>query len=136
MNRYQRGDEVPVSVQVVDPDGAPIAPDAAPTLVVYSSAFALVETLRMPPKDARNATGLFEHVIQLDGDYAAGWYSWRASWDVNGAGQVDSGHFRVLTGGDADGTVISAEFVDKLGSTHLVQQTDAEQYVFGHNPRV
>ena len=136
MNRFQLGDEVPIQIQCRDADGTADDPDAAPALGIYSSASALVESLKIPPKDANGAPGLFEHFIRLDSTYVAGTYSWRADWLSGGAAQVASGVFHVVAGGDDDGTVISAEFIDKGGSRHLWQHLAGNAYRFGHNPRL
>lgn len=136
MNRWQLGDEVPITIHSRDADGAPTDPDAAPTLRIYNSASTLIDTTRIPPKDRHGAAGLFEHFIRLDAAYSTGTYSWRADWLVGGAAQVASGVFHILSGGNDDGTIVSADFIDKGGSRHLWQHLSGNDYRFGHNPRL
>jgi hypothetical protein len=148
MNRYRLGDEVPITVQCRNVNGVPANPDAAPTLQIYAVLFGgsdRVETLRMPPKNRHAAVGLFESMVRLgdlyaDPDFAAD-YSWRASWTCSGVAGVAHGVFHIVPSGDDEGVVEAAEFIDKRGSTHLLQQLSlqpffSEQYVFGDNPRL
>jgi hypothetical protein len=137
--RYQLGDEALVGVQCTDADGNPAAPDAAPTMTVYSAAGAKpVENKAIPPKDRSNATGLFEHFIRLGSDFAEGVYTALYKWTTGGGAfsgrAVDT--FEVLPGGHVDGTVLGLHYYDAGHAQFLVQQTDAGLLKAGKNPRV
>lgn len=137
--RYQLGDEARIGVQCTDSGGTPAAPDAAPTITVYSSSGAkIVENKAIPPKDRARATGFFEHFVRLGSDFAAGFYTVLYKWATGGGAfngrAVD--HFEILPGGSADGTVLALHYFDAGHAQFLVQQTDAGLVKAGKNPRV
>lgn len=138
MPRYQLGEEAIITVQVANSSLSPAHPDAAPTARIYSSANALIATVKLPPKDIKSVIGLFEHFVRLDRDYAVGVYSWRADWTVATVSGVQEGVFEIVAGGSQDGAVIAMGFfVNPEGSVliqHLEADTD-DDFRFGRNPR-
>ena len=78
---------------------------------------------------------LYDLVSQFQA-YIVEHYWWRASWTVNGVAGVESGYFEIVEGGDTDGPVLSLDFIDRRGQTHLLQHVAEADYVMGHNPRV
>lgn len=134
--RQQLGDELDITVQVVDAAMTPQTPDAAPTLRIYNSSGTKVATILMPPADRENVSGLFEHTLLLNWTYAVGFYSWRASYTVGGVAGVNEGYFEVAAGGSADGAIIAIAFMQNPDGTALVQHTDNDTFLLSRNPRV
>lgn len=133
--RQQLGDELDITIQVVDTNLTPQAPDAAPTLRIYNSAGTKVATILMPPADRINVIGLFEHTLLLNWTYAVGFYSWRASYAVGGVNGVQEGYFEVADGGGPDGSIIAVAFMQNPDGTVLVQHTDNDTFLLSRNPR-
>lgn len=133
--RQQLGDELMVTVQVLDTSLVPQTPDAAPTLRIYNSSGTKVATILMPPADRDNVVGLFEHTLLLNWTFAVGFYSWRASYAVGGVAGVEEGYFEVADGGGADGSIIALAFMQNPDGTALVQHTDNDTFLLSRNPR-
>jgi hypothetical protein len=137
--QHQLGAEVPVGVQCTDASGEPAAPDAAPTITIYSAAGAkIVENKKIPPKDRADSLGFFEHFVRLGSDFTVGAYSVLYKWATGGGAfsgcAVD--YFEVIPGGSSDGTVLGLHYYDAGHAQFLVQQTDAGIIKTGKNPRV
>lgn len=135
--RVQLGDELPIRFQVLDGTGAPAEPEsAAPTVSVYDAASTLIKVYRVPPLQRTDAPGWFGMSVRLDGNYAAGAYSWLAQWAIDMVAGVASGHFDIVPGGDPQGPIVSQDFLQKRGSTTLLQEAGDGTIVFGRNPRL
>jgi hypothetical protein len=133
--RVQLGDEVPIAFQVYDASGNPAAPDAAPTVKVYSENGTKVYDKSFPPKDIGFVSGLFGHFVRLGMEFSAQVYSWRASYTVGGVDGVASGCFGVMPGGHADGAVIAMHWCENSAGNAIVYQTDSGKVKHGRNPR-
>jgi len=93
----------------------------------------LGHTNQVPP----NATywALYDLASQFQ-PYIVEHYWWRASWAVSGVAGAASGYFEIVAGGDTDGPIDSLDFIDRRGSTHLLQHVSERDYLMGRNPRV
>jgi hypothetical protein len=136
MTRWRLGDEVPIEFNVTNSSGTPSTPDAAPTVRIYSSSGEKVAQFTVPPKDRSEQTGYFSHFVRLGRAFSAGVYSWRATWEASSAAGIADGVFRIVAGGDADGSVIAMHYLDAGAAPKLVYQTDAGALKHGANPRV
>lgn len=134
--RYQLGERFAATLQV-DASQTPALPSSAPTLRIYNQTGAKIKELTIPPLDANEVTGLFQHFVPLNDDFSVGTYSWRASATVAGADWVDNGLFDIVAGGGQDGAVTSLFFLDNPAVSHLLYQVDGDDGVLlARNPRI
>lgn len=134
--RYQLGERAAFTFQV-DASQTPAAPSSAPTLRIYNGTGTKIKELTIPPLDATEVTGLFQHFVPLNDDFVTGVYSWRASATVAGADWVAEGLFEIVGGGGQDGAVTSLFFLENPAVTHLLYQVDGDDGVLlARNPRV
>ena len=133
--RYQLGERFTATFQV-DSSQAPALPTSAPTLRIYNQSGAKIKELTVPPVDAAEVTGLFQHFVPLNDDFAVGVYSWRANATVAGADWVAEGMFEIVAGGGQDGAVTSLFFLENAAVKHLLYQVDGDDGVLlARNPR-
>ena len=133
--RYQLGERATFTFQV-DASQAPALPSAAPTLRIYNGTGTKIKELTVPPADAAEVTGLFQHFVPLNDDFAVGVYSWRASATAVGADWVAEGLFEIVAGGGQDGAVTSMFFLENAAVKHLLYQVDGDDGVLlARNPR-
>lgn len=133
--RWRLGDEAEFAFQVRNASLTVSSPDAAPTLKVYDSAGTKVAEVSVPPQDRQGTTGWFAHFIRLGSQFATGFYSWRASWQVSSVAGVASGMFEIIGGGDPSGAVLSLLFTEGASGNQIVWQTDAGEVRRGRSPQ-
>ena len=134
--RYQLGERAEFTFQI-DASQTPALPSSAPTLRIYNGSGAKIKELTIPPLDATEVTGLFQHFVPLNDDFVLGVYSWRASATVAGADWVENGMFEIVGGGGQDGAVTSLFFLENPAVTHLLYQVDGDDGILlARNPRI
>ena len=130
----QLGMEVPITVQCTSDGRAPATPDAAPILSLFGAS-GLIRRIVMAADNQTQQDGIFRTQLFLDANFVAGPVTGHIGWTVGGNPLLRTVWFRILPGGDADGTVIAAAFVRRPQGTYIVWQTDAGTIFKGRNPR-
>lgn len=131
------GDEILLGVQCKSA-GTPTAPDAAPTMKIYTEAGAAVLSKAIPPLDRYSATGLFEYMQPLNSSFAAGRYFVRYTYVISGATKaapIDS--FEIVAGGSADGMYNALFYLDRPdGNDWVLGTTDQGTLTNNRGPHV
>lgn len=136
--RTQLGIEIPLGVQCFNASGNAVAPDACPTMTIYSGTTntPVIAAYSIPVRDRFNATGQFAYRQFLDTRFASGKYWVLYKWTAS----TFSGHvldvFDIVDGGDPKGQYISLFFMQKPSADFIVGQTDGGILTKGRNPRV
>jgi len=137
--RKPLGTEIPLYVQCTSTAGAPTAPDAAPTMKIYAQGGGSpVVSKSLPPLERYTATGLFRYMQMLTSAFSAGLYYVRFDYQTSGTAKSAQGTFEVTAGGDANGMVNSAFFLDRPGSGQdwILFTTDGGQVSLNRGPNV
>jgi hypothetical protein len=133
--RFQQGEFVPLGVACINAAGAPVAPDAAPTLNVYGpSGTKLLAAKPIPTMDRFGTTGLFAFGLFLNETFPAGHYAVAYQW-ASGAfagGELDC--FEVKAGGDPKGSLISLYWFEQPQAGHVIQELDSGRLTVGSGP--
>ena len=134
---YKLGQHAQLRVQTTDADGAPVVPDACPTIDVYdTSGTKIVSAFSIPIHDRYGTTGQFAYQLFLDGAFTANYYyTVRYKWTAGAFNGVRLGGFAVLAGGNASGQYISAIHILKPFASFLVGQTDGGVIERVRNPK-
>lgn len=136
MSDYRLGDRLPLRVQTHNADGAPVTPDACPTVDIYDSAGTKVVTAKaIPIQDRYGTTGLFFDHLLLDGTFSTGQYLVRYKWAASGYDGVRISQFRVIAGGNVRGQYVSMTFYPRPFAKFLVGQTDSGTIERVRNPK-
>jgi hypothetical protein len=134
--RYQLGEEVPLKLLCVNGAGAPVAPDAAPTVDIWRGATKVLAGAMLPTLDRAAATGLFRLGVFLGGAFSEGRHTavfrYRAG-SYYGQAVED---FEVVPGGSRDGAVVAVHWYERPHAGFVVQQLDSGKLTRGRNPRV
>jgi hypothetical protein len=128
------GDRLFVFAQVNDSDGHPVAPAAAPYVMLGNASTR--QPFRMVPLDRQNAPGLFGATIHLDERFSLGRYSVEYVMTVSGATFAEADSFSLVAGGDGGGAVIALCSVDRPQAKFLVKKLDSGRIQKGRNPTV
>jgi hypothetical protein len=134
--RYQQGEEIPLGVLCYDSSGVPTAPDAAPTLEIYSGGSHILPGKAIPALDKAAVTGLFQHKLYLNEHYPAGLYQATYRWTKGGFFGLQTDTFEVMPGGDATGSVVAMTYLERPQASFVLQQRDSGHLFKGKNPRV
>lgn len=134
--RFQQGQEVPLSLLVLNSSGTPAAPDAAPTIRVYNQSGTAVYTDSVPVLDRFGQTGLFGFNLFLDERFPTGIYAAVYQWAVSSSNRADYDRFEVLAGGSRQGSIVSMEYYHRPQADFVVQSTFAGTVLKGRNPSV
>ena len=132
--RHFQGTEVSLSVLCKSASDVPVAPDAAPSIDVYSSTAKVLAAKTIPPIDRYGLTGLFGLRLFLDARYAAGLYTVVYRWVSGSFKGTQLDDFEVLPGSSADGTPIATYLYKRPHADFLVQQLDSGELLRGRNP--
>jgi hypothetical protein len=132
--RRQLGTDLFVGVLTTDDDSRPTAPDAAPTMKIYSES-GLVLTKQIPAVDVEFITGLFGYRLFLGALYAVGLYQIIYSYSLAGVPQMQGDTFEIIAGGNPVGSVISMFPFLPGPAAFLVQELDSGVILRGKNPR-
>lgn len=132
LGRYQVGQSVPLALAVVDGDGQPAAPDAAPLATVTDPDEAVVAAVKMAlAGDAMHfALPYFLGIERALGTYTVGY-----AYSIGGESSALAGSFDVIPGGDVGGAVISLIGYDRPEAQFVVAQLTSGRLVQGKNPR-
>lgn len=135
--RYQLGDLLPLNVWAVTVGGTQTAPDAAPTAKIYAASDVTtpVKTVSLPIDDRYGALVRFHTMDNLDGDYSTGTYHVIYEYAHSSVGNGGREDFEVVAGGDAMGSVIASECVDRPTGRHVVFALDDGSIRVSRNPR-
>lgn len=135
MQRWQRGSEIPITVQCHGSDGTPSNPDLAPVLALFDGS-TLILRQKMPSDAKAHQPGVFRLPVFLDARFpSSGQISGAVQWTKGGVVFSETVTFSIIPGGDTDGSVIATTFVRRPGLGALVWQTDAGTIMRGSNPR-
>jgi hypothetical protein len=136
--RYFQGTEIPLGVQVVDVNSVPTAPDAAPTMDVFSPSGKAISGKAIPAVEKAILTGLFYYKLFLGPLYSPGLYSVSYRWTTGGGAflGMDVDTFEVLPGGNAKGCAISLAYIDRPQAKFIIQQWDSGRLRKNRNPRL
>jgi hypothetical protein len=134
--RYTLGSHVPLSVRTTNSGGQPAAPTECPTVSVYDSSGARVETRLIPVRDTPAVTGLFAYRLRLGPAYSAGSYTVAYRWRSGDYHGIVTEAFEVTRGGDAEGAVIALHDYKRPHARHVVHQLDSGKLKRGRNPRI
>lgn len=110
-------------------------PDDPPTANVYSST-GRVGSYLLPIHDARNVTGRFWYCIPLDSKYSVGQYWVHYLWEISSVTKSSVSAFRIVAGGDSNGTGISMEHFRRPPNDFILLQTDGGLLLRKKNPEV
>jgi hypothetical protein len=132
--RVPLGGEVFVGCLCVDKNQTPFAPDACPTMDVYSVA-GRVLTKQIPAVDPTVVPGLFGYRLFLNSPFGVGRYRVRYRYTHGGLNYLDMDEFEALPG-NTNGAVISEYAYLKPGNNYLIQQLDSGVLVRGRKPRI
>lgn len=130
----QLGAEVPITVQC-KAGVIPTTPDFAPVLSLYDADGALIERRVMAADNQTQVPGLFRSQLFLNALYEAGPVTGHIQWQINGAPYGETVWFRILPGGNANGSVVAATFVRRPAGTYIVWEADSGTILRGTNPR-
>lgn len=133
LGAWQLGQEIPVTCQVTD-GVSPAWPDAAPILALFSGA-TLLRKVAMPADSQAGMPGVFRLPVFLDGTFSAGPIAGYVQWVHGGVAFSQTVYFRILPGGDVNGSIIAATFVQRPSVSYIVFQSDAGEVLRGSNPR-
>ena len=136
MSRYILGDHVECRVQCYDADGAPVIPDACPTIDIYDSTFtSVLAAKKIPPQDKNGASGLFYYRQHLSNVFATGRYTILYKWTASAFSGQELSTFEVVAGGDGYGQYISCFYLKRPFADFLLGQTDGGVIDRVKNPR-
>lgn len=137
LGRFQRGEKIPLAVQVVDGSANPVEPDAAPLATITDPSNATLASVRLPL--AGSGMGQFGMAYFLGILFSSlGTYQVTYSYDyAEGTGQgTASDTFEVIAGGDEGGAVVSMFHIDRPEARYVVGQLASGRLVQGRNPRL
>ena len=137
IGRYQLGVEVPLSVVTTNSSGDAAAPDACPTVVIYTSAAVRVSGYngkKIPVVDAANTTGLFRYGAFLGPVFAAGRYTVVYQWVIGAFTGKEVSYFDVIAGGNSDGAVIAMAELQRPHARFVVQHLSSGKLSSNRNP--
>lgn len=100
------GEEIMLGLQCVNSTGVPTAPDAAPTMKIYTSSGAgvLVLSKAIPPREQFTATGLFEYEQPLNSSFSTGRHVVRYTYSISSTAYVgEPDFFEIVAGGSSNG---------------------------------
>lgn len=125
-----------LQLRTTNASGVPTQPhvsaDSAPIVRVYSTA-GLVETARMWLLSYPEETGLYACDLPLDSSYSTGHHSAHATW-TTGSGSFrgcEHWQFHIVAGGNASGSVIAMQELDRPGTNYVVAEYDSGVLVQG-----
>lgn len=133
--RYELGDEPTFQIVCRDVNKTPTVPTDCPTADVWSGTTKVVNQL-IPVLDRYGTTAAFQFVFKLDSRFAVGQYSVDYRYKLGATHVVETDHFEVIAGGNADGNVIAMTFYDRPHADFLVYQLDTGKIAAGRNPTV
>lgn len=128
--RKQLGQEIVLGVQCTDSNGSPVAPDAAPTMKIYSQTGTLYANRQIPAQDKARIPGLFADKEFLNSTFAVGQFTAVYTWAVATVKFSATDDFEILPGGNAGGEFISLHFHQGTQDNFVTGQTNA-----GYIPR-
>lgn len=126
------GDSIPLSVQSLNTTPAATLPDSAPIARIYSGS-TLKESVSLPICDRYKITGYFQKRHRLSSAYSAGTYSIVYDNVITSTFR-EVAWFTVVSGGDADGSVIAAAAVDRPEANLILYETESGCLKAGRNP--
>jgi len=132
--RCQHGEEITLGVLCTDGAGAPVYPDAAPTLDVFGPEGQPVAGQRLPAVDRAAAVGLFQLGLFLGPAFAPGRHRAVYRWSAGGLAGVAEDWFDLLPGGDARGAVIALYAYERPQADYLIRQQDGGAMGANRNP--
>lgn len=138
LGRYLLGQTVHITVQSVDVNGTPAAPENPPYLEIRSDS-GLIGTVQAPVIDRYVATGVFVYPLRLNSSYSTGRYSATHYYRVTGGNAyngLDVDYFEIVAGGDADGSIVTQAYWQRPEATYLIQQTEAGNFNLKRNPSI
>lgn len=134
--RFQQGQEITLGLLIADSNGAPVAPDAVPTLRIYGSAGTLIMSGSVPIQDRFGQTGWFAYQQFLDQRFPADTYSAVYQWAVSSSNRAALDYFEVLGGGSKLGSIVAMDYYRRPQADFVVQNTFAGTLQKGRNPTV
>ena len=126
------GDSSPLSVQSINTTPAATLPDSAPIARIYTGS-TLKESISLPICDRYKITGYFQKRHRLSSAYSAGTYSIVYDNVITSTFR-EVAWFTVVSGGDADGSVIAAAAVDRPEANIILYETESGCLKAGRNP--
>jgi hypothetical protein len=134
--QYRLGDEVPLSLQTVDANGAPTAPDAAPYADIWNGT-TKIKTVRLPILEKYRVTGLFQADLRLSSEFAAGPHRVVYRYTISSAEMPhDVDYFEIVGGDSGDGPVIAMHTYQRPEALVILQERASGKIVKGRNPQV
>lgn len=136
--RKALGEEILLSVQCLDSNLAPVAPDSAPTMTVRDNAGTVVRSLAIPPLDRYGTTGMFAYMLPLNSAFATGRHFVQYSYVVSGTTCVeDPDVFEIVGGGDENG-MKNAMFCDDRPDQRdfILTSTDMGTLAANRGPKI
>lgn len=134
LGRFQQGDEVVCRIMTTA-GIAPIFPDEAPVVSVYSSTGKPVSGAKVPARDHPVTPGHFEARLRLDERFSVGWHFGVLRWLVGGQMAATAFTFQVVPGGGVSGQVNAMYSFERPQAAYLVHGRDSGQIRKGKNPR-
>lgn len=133
--RFQQGEFVPLTVACINAAGAPVAPDAAPTVNVYGpTGTKILAAKPIPTMDRFGTVGLFGWGLFLNDLYPAGHYTAAYKWASGAFAGGDLDWFEIAAGGDPKGSLISLYWFEQPQAGHVIQELDSGRLAIGNNP--
>ena len=127
------GDSIPLSIQSLNTTPAATLPDSAPIARIYTGS-TLKDSISLPICDRYKITGYFQKRHRLSSAYGAGTYSIVYDNVISSTTYRETSWFTVVSGGDADGSVIAAAAVDRPEANIILYETESGCLKAGRNP--
>lgn len=132
---YQQGDVIPLRVQCVDGDHAPVSPGQAPVVTVYGPTGAVLLRVPMAADLQGIVDGNFRYPYVLGEDFdTPGVHTVLYQW-TDGTPRSELGMFLLQPGGNSDGAVTALYPYNRPESLYLIRLTEAGLFARGRNPR-
>lgn len=125
--RYQRGQIVPITLELQGPADAP------PVATVTDPNNALFATYQIPYDGTPYS---FSYGFRLPGGAALGTYQVSIAYSIAGTPGTSTSAFDVVSGGDSGGEVISLYSYDRPEARFVLAQLGSGKLVQGRNPHL
>lgn len=136
LGHYQLGDLVPISVWTRTAADTPTEPDDVPAVHVMDSDGDVSVGRTIPIVDRMDVTGYFLYRINLNENFAAGYWTVHITYAIGGNHFAETRQFEILAGGNAEGNGIAMYFFKPPNNDYVLMQTDRGTLKRLRNPSV